>query len=186
MIFTGTAPIIHSYSANYTQEGYIYPTPSSILPYLEHPSSGPTFNFCAAQAKRLKCYVIAGCPLLLPSLVTQGTNDSDTRNHPVGSNSALLVSPLGDLVTTYNKTHMYTSDLPWCSPGSGFLTLRLPPPLGKVTIAICMDLNPSPPSSWSSLEDGPYELAEYVKKEVKVFSLEPLSSKQSNASLLGQ
>jgi protein N-terminal amidase len=43
--------------------------------------------------------------------------------------------------------------------GTGFVTFELPPPLSRTTIAICMDLN-SRTREWS-IEDGPYELADY-------------------------
>jgi len=43
------------------------------------------------------------------------------------------------------------------------MTFHLPAPLGKLTIGICMDLNPLTPEWWS--EDGPYELADYCVSE---------------------
>ena len=45
-------------------------------------------------------------------------------------------------------------------PGNGFATFHLPPPLGTVTLAICMDLNVIPPAEWN-LDEGPYEVAEH-------------------------
>lgn len=48
--------------------------------------------------------------------------------------------------------------------GSGFVTFSLPPPLHNVTLAICMDLNPFPPTDWK-LETGPYELADYCQSQ---------------------
>lgn len=52
--------------------------------------------------------------------------------------------------------------------GTGFTTFELPPPLKKLAIGICMDLNPNP-ASYETLEKGnasdvvrePYELAEF-------------------------
>lgn len=44
--------------------------------------------------------------------------------------------------------------------GNGFATFHLPPPLGTVTLAICMDLNAIPPAEWN-LDEGPYEVAEH-------------------------
>lgn len=44
--------------------------------------------------------------------------------------------------------------------GAGFATFRLPPPLGTVSLGICMDLNVQRPLKWESVE-GPYEIASY-------------------------
>lgn len=52
--------------------------------------------------------------------------------------------------------------------GTGFTTFELPPPLKKLAIGICMDLNPNP-ASYEALVNGnasdvvkePYELAEF-------------------------
>jgi len=44
--------------------------------------------------------------------------------------------------------------------GSGFVSFELPPPLGVVTLGICMDLNAQPPAIWTTLK-GPYEIADY-------------------------
>lgn len=49
-------------------------------------------------------------------------------------------------------------------PGTGFATFTLPPPLRRLTLGICMDLNAQPPALWSVAE-GPYEIAEHARKE---------------------
>lgn len=49
----------------------------------------------------------------------------------------------------------------WELTGPGFTTFHLPPPLNKVTFAICNDLNVLSASSWS-LDQGPFELADYT------------------------
>lgn len=47
--------------------GYIFSTPTSILPYLEPTTSGPTTELAQALAMRIECTVIAGYPEALPS-----------------------------------------------------------------------------------------------------------------------
>ena len=59
-----------------------------------------------------------------------------------------------------------------CSIGTGFATFDLPPPLPRVSVGICMDLNTLPENTWTSLEDGPYELASHaLEHESKVLIL---------------
>lgn len=45
--------------------------------------------------------------------------------------------------------------------GTGFGLFNLGDPLGRISLGICMDLNPFPPAVWSSRE-GPYELANFA------------------------
>ena len=47
--------------------GYIFTSPTSILPYLEHPRIGPTSLLCRSLARKLQCHVIAGYPEALPA-----------------------------------------------------------------------------------------------------------------------
>jgi len=51
--------------------GYIFNSPTSILPYLEQPRIGATSLLARSLARRLRCHVIAGYPEALPS----GTSD---------------------------------------------------------------------------------------------------------------
>lgn len=46
--------------------GYIFTSPTSILPYLEQPRIGPTSLLARSLARRLRCHVIAGYPEALP------------------------------------------------------------------------------------------------------------------------
>ena len=41
------------------------------------------------------------------------------------------------------------------TPGTGFATFDLPPPLGTLSLGICMDLNVQPPALWDDLDAGP-------------------------------
>ncbi|KAG9046999.1 Carbon-nitrogen hydrolase [Tulasnella sp. UAMH 9824] len=133
-------------------------------------------------SKRLGCYVVAGYPeKLLPIqtkiTVSEGGASLVEASEPtpesavevqLAGNSAVLFGPEGRLVGTYRKTNLYEADLPWAQAGTGFTTFELPPPLKKLAIGICMDLNPNP-ASYETLVNGnasdvvkePYELAEF-------------------------
>ncbi|QRW06435.1 carbon-nitrogen hydrolase [Ceratobasidium sp. AG-Ba] len=155
--------------------GYVFPTAESILPFVEHPNASPTKDTCAELARRLRCHVIAGYPA--PPLTideskqqaqdgtTPASHNAEDETAPSGQgvarNSALVVDPNGNVIHTYAKTNMFEADLPWAQPGSGFSTFTTSvESLGKVSVAICMDLNPHPPNVWASIE-GPYEIADY-------------------------
>ncbi|KAF8628643.1 hypothetical protein AX15_003775 [Amanita polypyramis BW_CC] len=140
--------------------GYVFKSSSAILPYLEEPRTGATSSFCSELAKRLQCYVVAGYPEALAQ-EERGSRASDSGDtwQLVGANSAVLCGPAGEWIGGYRKTNLFMSDLPWAKAGSGFVTFQLPGPIGRLTIGICMDLNPFT-LDWT-LEDGPYELADY-------------------------
>lgn len=55
-------------------------------------------------------------------------------------NSALLADPHGNLAGVFRKHFLYEADTPWADEGRGFSYVDLPG-LGRVCIAICMDLN---------------------------------------------
>ncbi|KAI0726312.1 carbon-nitrogen hydrolase [Fomitopsis betulina] len=143
--------------------GYVFPNAESIIPYLEDPGTGPTSRFCAELAKRLQCHVAAGFPeRLRPEEAADTSSAREVEGkvvHPVGANSAVLFGP-EQLVGTYRKTNLFSTDMTWAVAGNGFATFHLPPPLGTVTLAICMDLNAIPPAEWN-LDEGPYEVAEH-------------------------
>lgn len=130
------------------------------------------------MAERLRCYVVAGYPeRLRPEEVPSG----DEADQPVGANSAVMYGPNGDLINNYRKTNLFDTDKTWAkagkghqpvslrirvrtstesSKGTGFATIKLPPPLRTVCLGICMDLNAQPPYDWT-IEEGPYELADH-------------------------
>ncbi|KAJ7143590.1 carbon-nitrogen hydrolase [Mycena crocata] len=143
--------------------GYVFENAAAIGPYLEHPRTGPTSRFCAELAERLKCYVVAGYPERLEASEIE-KHLSETGTHVVGANSAALYGPAGDWVGGYRKTNLYITDTTWAKPGTGFATFSLPPPLRNVSLGICMDLNAQPPHEWT-IQDGPYELADYCLAE---------------------
>lgn len=113
--------------------GYIFPTPTSILPYLEPQRIGPTSLLCRNLAKRLRCHVIAGYPETLGFEDAQdaGTSTSDADRSEqksggdevkkeaegVGWNSALLVNKDGEVVGNYRKTFRFETDKNWAREG---------------------------------------------------------------------
>ncbi|KAF8182284.1 carbon-nitrogen hydrolase [Pholiota molesta] len=116
--------------------GYVFENASAISPYLEQPRIGATSQFCSELAKKLGCYVIAGYPEQL--------GEDEPRIHKG---------------TEVRQSHLFDMDIPWAKAGTGFATFELPPPLRKLSLGICMDLNPQTPE-WTSAE-GPYEIADY-------------------------
>ncbi|KII90933.1 hypothetical protein PLICRDRAFT_39512 [Plicaturopsis crispa FD-325 SS-3] len=168
MIFTGAASFLHTNIQNIELDtvcictGYVFPNAASISPFLETPQIGPTSSFCAELASRLRCYVAAGFPECLEQAERPDTSDDAVADgvHQLGANSAVIYGPDG-YINAYRKTNLYETDMTWAKPGTGFLTLTLPPPLNKVTLGICMDLNVQPPAVWT-LDDGPYELAQHA------------------------
>ncbi|CEQ40374.1 SPOSA6832_02001, partial [Sporobolomyces salmonicolor] len=98
----------------------------------------------AFSALKLGCYVQVGLPTVSSSSSTSG---------PLYSNSTILVSPFGALVSVYSKHFLYETDFAWATPGPAFIALDLPfPPSSpfhsdrgrafRLAPAICMDLNP--------------------------------------------
>ncbi|KAG8931599.1 Carbon-nitrogen hydrolase [Tulasnella sp. 418] len=144
--------------------GYIFPSYKSLEPYLELPGQGPTSDFCTSLAKRLECYVIAGYPERLLPTNTELQVETSSEDQPIpvqlAGNSTCLFAPDGTLVGGYRKTNLYEADMPWAQAGEGFSHFDLPPPLNRLSIGICMDLNSNPKTQW---ENGlpPCELADY-------------------------
>ena len=65
-------------------------------------------------------------------------------------NSAMLVDPQGNLANVFRKHFLFEADTPWADEGRGFSYVDVPR-LGRVCVAICIDLNRtsrahSPPS----------------------------------------
>ncbi|KAJ7643739.1 carbon-nitrogen hydrolase [Roridomyces roridus] len=144
--------------------GYSFDSAAAIEPYLEPRHTGPTSQFCAELARSHKCYVAAGYPERLEP--SEASPDS-----AVGANCAALYGPEGDPVGVYRKTNLFRTDTTWAMAGTGFTTFALPPPLGNVTLGICMDLNAMPPYEWS-IAEGPYELADYcIESKTQVLVL---------------
>jgi len=130
--------------------GYMFPDSSSVSPHLELPQQGPTSLFCKELATRLRCYVTAGYPELLDA-------GEDRPENTVGANSSVFYGPDGTFISNYRKTNLFPIDKPWAKPGTGFVRLSLPNPIGTMALGICMDLNPV-----DSEKSHIYELASYT------------------------
>ena len=101
-----------------------------------NPASCPKASFI------LSAITSGSTPISTLTVLTLGTNLLAISNPPTPSSSQLTPTP----------------------PGTGFATFTLPPPLRRLTLGICMDLNAQPPALWSVAE-GPYEIAEHARKE---------------------
>ncbi|GMK54256.1 hypothetical protein CspeluHIS016_0108420 [Cutaneotrichosporon spelunceum] len=119
--------------------GYVFASPAAIAPYLEAPKTGPTARLATALAARLRCYVVAGYPEIIPDAKISKEVEAEALG--VGYNSAVLAGPEG-VIGNYRKTFRFETDKTWARAGDGFTYFDLPEPLGRVCIGICMDLNP--------------------------------------------
>lgn len=107
--------------------GYAFESASAILPFLEHPQTGATSQFCASIAQRLGCHVAAGYPERLePHEVGKRTLEEGDGGgggggvrvvDVVGANSAVLYGPDGTRVGHYRKSHLFYMDKVWAKPG---------------------------------------------------------------------
>jgi protein N-terminal amidase len=52
-------------------------------------------------------------------------------------NSAVLVSPEGNVLANYRKSFLFTTDESWCEEGSGFYSGDIPGGIGKISMGIC-------------------------------------------------
>lgn len=67
--------------------GYIFSTPTSILPYLEPTTAGPTTQLAQSLATRLRCHVVAGYPEALPTAPVYQAPSSGSSDLPGYSTS---------------------------------------------------------------------------------------------------
>ena len=142
--------------------GYNFPSLEAIRPFLEPTSTGSSSIWAKATAARLQCIVSVG----YPEIVSTGDAAEDFDRGAVPAsicyNSTITVSPKGDILAHYRKTHLYYTDETWASEsGTKWLTTTLPldlrsPSLSlnegrsngshfqsmRTTFGICMDLNP--------------------------------------------
>jgi protein N-terminal amidase len=104
--------------------GYMFPSASAILPYLEHPRIGPTALLFRELAKRLRCHVVGGYPERI---------EEEEESQPAGSapdkpgyNSAMIVSPDGEILGNYRKTFLFETDKTWAREGECPVANTLP------------------------------------------------------------
>lgn len=88
--------------------GYMFTSPSDIKPFLEPTRIGRTSLFCRELATRYQCWVVGGYPEL--------ASDPGEEGKP-GYNSAVLVSPSGEVVGNYRKSFLYDTDKTWAREG---------------------------------------------------------------------
>ncbi|KDO20787.1 hypothetical protein SPRG_13539 [Saprolegnia parasitica CBS 223.65] len=109
--------------------GYCFKDRAEIAPFAERPDNGPTFAWCQAQARRLRCLVACG-------YVERGDGDALY-------NAMMVLSPDGDLVYNARKTFLYETDKTWASPSpSRFGSWYCPWLQRQLSFGICMDINP--------------------------------------------
>ena len=143
--------------------GYNYPSRESIKPYLEPTTAGPTTQWAISTAKRYRCHVIAGYPELSTDLddSVQPPGDGPSTD-PIYKcyNSTVTVSPTGEILANYRKSFLYYTDESWAAEGpTGFFCDSLGS-LGKVSLGICMDINPYQfEAPWDKYEFANHALA---------------------------
>jgi protein N-terminal amidase len=143
--------------------GYNYPSAESIKPYLEPTTAGPTTQWAITTAKRYNCHVIAGYPELstdIDDTIQPPSNEPSTQPIFKCYNSTVTVSPTGDILANYRKSFLYYTDESWAAEGdTGFFCDSLGS-LGKVSLGICMDINPYQFSApWDKYEFATHALA---------------------------
>jgi protein N-terminal amidase len=99
-----------------------------IIPYLETTTSGVTSLWAKATARKYNCYVIVGYPEKANGII----DTASVQNY----NSAVAVSPEGEIVANYRKSFLYYTDDTWATEGPGFFIGDMGK-LGKVAIGIC-------------------------------------------------
>ncbi len=103
--------------------GYLWPSAEALLPHAESPE-GPTFQALAPLARAHGAWIVVG----FPERAREGLY-----------NAAMVIDHEGRLVDVYRKILLYEADRPWALTGA-----RRPiydTPVGRVSPAICMDLN---------------------------------------------
>lgn len=89
--------------------GYMFTSAQDIQPFLEQPRIGRTSLFCRELATRYQCWVVGGYPEL-------AGDDQGEQGKP-GYNSAVLISPTGEVVGNYRKSFLYDTDKTWAREG---------------------------------------------------------------------
>lgn len=170
--------------------GYIFDSLNDIEPFLEDPFAGDskTLSLTKALAKRCECYVIAGFPERASARALQEVGDASSKfdaRTPMNTesasaylpkhkhkafNSAMLVDSSGALVKVFRKHFLYETDTTWADEGTGFEYIDLPS-IGRVCVAICMDLNPYTLEG----EFDKYELAKYCTRNKVDYLVMPMN-----------
>ncbi|QPG72733.1 hypothetical protein FOA43_000034 [Brettanomyces nanus] len=116
--------------------GYNFRNREHINPYLELKGQGRSYKLGRQLSEKYHCHTLLG----YPEKSRLSSNDFKVYN------SAILISPSGDVVFNYRKTFLYETDENWgCveSPdGFQAFNLNIKGHTFKTSIGICMDLNP--------------------------------------------
>ena len=143
-------------------------TLASILPHLEPTAAGPSTTWAKTTAAKHNCIVTVGYPerFTPPNF----TKESVIGDEVIAYNSTVTVSPAGEVLAHYRKTHLYYTDETWAKEGpEGWLVQDLPlchhqdlqhprrdnatTENVKAAFGICMDLNPRAfLAPWSAYE----------------------------------
>jgi predicted amidohydrolase len=105
--------------------GYLFSNKESIIPFSEEPL-GETFQCFSPIAKKYQAYIICG-------YIEKESHSENLYN------SAMVISPQGDLITSYRKVLLYDADMLWATPGEEYCLIETE--YGLLTVGICMDLN---------------------------------------------
>lgn len=106
--------------------GYVFPSPDAARAVAEVAGAGRTFDLVSRIARRHDAYVVIGYP----------ESDGATLLY----NSAMIVSPSGELLYNYRKRLLYEMDETWAAPGNTPYPM-IETPFGVLTCGICMDMN---------------------------------------------
>lgn len=144
--------------------GYTFHSLEEIQPYLEPTTSGVSTQWAIQIARHYNCHVTVGYPEL-----------ASDESPPTQYNSTVTVSPAGAILCNYRKSFLYYTDETWASEGPRAQSHKLSDPaspdapfhsielgnFGKVTLGICMDINPYKfTSPWGDYEFANTALAE--------------------------
>lgn len=136
--------------------GYNFHSLEEITPFLEPTTSGISTQWAIQVARHYTCHVTIGYPEL-------AIHETPRTQY----NSTVTVSPTGAVLCNYRKSFLYYTDETWASEGPGSRSHNLADPtspdapfqckdigeLGKVTMGICMDINPYKfTAPWSDYE----------------------------------
>lgn len=104
--------------------GYIWDNAAALRPHAEL-ANGSTYEWLAQKAIAHQAWIICGY--------------AETDDKGDLYNSALVVSPEGELVCSYRKVLLFEADYTWAKPGN--TRYIVPSQWGRIAPIICMDLN---------------------------------------------
>ena len=105
--------------------GYLFKNKQSASLFAEEPR-GDTFQYFTPIAKKYQIYIICG--------YIEKESHSDNLY-----NSAMVISPQGELIVSYRKVLLYDADMVWATAGKEYFLIETE--YGTLTVGICMDLN---------------------------------------------